>query len=141
MEEEIVECTPTIPFSKTSSVDMARFVDPHKIVVQRNAFSILGNVQNEGVSKVKIESFGHGSLKHSFSQVEGDLDLQEILKLAPLPKKIVIKKKVTIITMKEEDEEGEKVEKAGKIWGMMKFYISLHYEEKWLICQKCKKTR
>ncbi len=42
------------------------------------------------------------------------MDLQEILKLAPLPKKRVIKKKVAIVTMKEEDEEGEKVEKAGK---------------------------
>ncbi len=111
MEEEIVECTPTIPFSKASSVGMASFVDPHKIVAWRNAFSILGNVQNEGVSKVKIESFGHGSLKHSFSQVEEDLDLQKILKPTPLPKKIVVKKKVAIIRMKE---EGEKVEKAGK---------------------------
>jgi hypothetical protein len=40
------------------------------------------------------------------------LDLQEILKSTPLPKKRVIKKKVAIITMKEEDEKGEKVEKA-----------------------------
>jgi hypothetical protein len=68
--EEIVECTPTIPFSKTSNVGMVSFVDPHKIVVQRSAFPILGNVQNEGVSKVRIENFGHGVLKHSFSQVE-----------------------------------------------------------------------
>ncbi len=70
MEEEIVECTPTIPFSKTSNVGMASFVNPHKIVARRSAFPILGNVQNEGVSKVRIESFGHGGLKHSFSQVE-----------------------------------------------------------------------
>jgi hypothetical protein len=41
------------------------------------------------------------------------LDLQEIFKLAPLPKKRIIKK-VAMVTMKEEDEEGEKVEKAGK---------------------------
>jgi 5'-3' exonuclease len=45
--------------------------------------------------------------------VEGDLDLQEISKLAPLPKKIATKKKTTIITMQDEDEEGEK---AGKNW-------------------------
>jgi hypothetical protein len=30
---------------------------------------------------VRIESFGHGGLKHSFSQVERDLDIQEISKL------------------------------------------------------------
>jgi hypothetical protein len=55
---------------------MANFVDPHKIVAQRSTFLVLGNVQNESISKVRIESFGHGGLKHSFSQVKGDLDLQ-----------------------------------------------------------------
>ncbi len=87
---------------------MINFVDPRKVVAR--------NVQNEGVSKVKTESFGHGGLKHSFSQVEGDLDLQKILKLVPLPKKRATKKKATIVIMKEEDEEGEKVEKVGKNW-------------------------
>jgi hypothetical protein len=77
---------------------------------------------------VRTKSFVHGGLKHIFSQVEGDLDLQETLKLAPLPKKITTKKKVIIVTMKEEDEESEKAEKLG--W-MLKFYIRLHYEEKW----------
>jgi hypothetical protein len=48
--------------------------------------------------------------------VEKDLDLHEILKPAPLPKKRATKKKMTIVTMKEEDEEGEKAEKARKIW-------------------------
>ncbi len=62
---------------------------------------------------MRIESFGHGGLKHSFSQVEGDLDLQEILKPTPLPKKITTKKKTSIVTMKEEDEDDEKV---GKNW-------------------------
>jgi hypothetical protein len=76
MEEDIVECTPSIPFSKTSSVGMANFVDPHKIVVRRSTFLVLGNIQNENISKVRIESFGHGGLKQSFSQVKGDLDLQ-----------------------------------------------------------------
>jgi len=76
LEEDIVECTPTIPFSKTSSVGMVGFVNPHKVFVRRNAFPILGNVQNEGVSEVRIESLGHGRLKQSFSQVERDLDLQ-----------------------------------------------------------------
>ncbi len=54
-------------------------------------------------------------LKHSFSQVEGHLDLQEVPKPAPLPKKCATKKKVVIVTMKEEDEEGEKAKKARKI--------------------------
>jgi len=49
MEEDIVECTPTIPFLNTSSVGMAGFVDPDKVVAQRHAFLILGNVQNDGV--------------------------------------------------------------------------------------------
>jgi hypothetical protein len=78
---DIVENTPTIPFFNTSNVDIVRFVDSHKIVVQRNAFSTLQ------MHKMRIKSFGHGVLKCSFSQVEGDLDLQEILKLTPLPKK------------------------------------------------------
>jgi hypothetical protein len=53
-------------------------------------------------------------LKHSFSQVEGHLDLQEVPKPAPLPKKGATKKKVVIVTMKEKDEEGEKAKKVGK---------------------------
>jgi len=49
---EIVECTPTIPFLSTFSVGMVGFVDPHEVVVRKNAFLILGNAQNDGVSKV-----------------------------------------------------------------------------------------
>jgi hypothetical protein len=75
MEEDIIECTTTIPFSSTSSVGMASFVNPHKVVARKSAFPIFGNAQNDGVSKVKTESLGHARLKHSFSQVEGDLDL------------------------------------------------------------------
>jgi hypothetical protein len=110
MEEDIVECAPTIPFF---SVGMVNFIYPHKVVAGRNAFIVLGNVQNQGVLKVRTKIFGHGGLKHLFSQVEGDLDLQKIPKLAPLPKKMTTKKKVIIVTMKEEDEEGGK---AGKNW-------------------------
>ncbi len=86
---------------------MGGFLDAHKVVAQKNAFSVLGNAQNEGVSKVRTESFGHGGLKHSFSLVERDLNLQKIPKLTPLHKKRATKKKVAIVTMKEEDEEGE----------------------------------
>jgi 5'-3' exonuclease len=48
--------------------------------------------------------------------VKRDLDLQQIPKLVPFPKKRTTKKKVVIIIMKEEDEEGEKAEKVGKNW-------------------------
>jgi hypothetical protein len=51
--EDIVESTPTIPFLSTSSVRMVGFVNPHKIVVRRSAFQVLGNAQNECVSKVR----------------------------------------------------------------------------------------
>jgi hypothetical protein len=53
MEEDIVECIPTIPFSSTSSVGVTGFVDPHKVVAQRSVFQVFGNVQNECVSKVR----------------------------------------------------------------------------------------
>jgi hypothetical protein len=48
--------------------------------------------------------------------MERDLDLQEIPKPIPFPKKRTTKKKVVIIIMKKEDEEGEKAEKARKNW-------------------------
>ncbi len=51
MEEDIIECTPTIPFSKISSVGMASFVNPHKIVARRNAFLVFGNVQMKAFEK------------------------------------------------------------------------------------------
>jgi hypothetical protein len=34
---------------------------------------------------MRTNYFGHEELKHPFSQVEGDSNLQEILKLTPLP--------------------------------------------------------
>jgi hypothetical protein len=33
MEDNIVKCTPTIPFFSTSNVGMVGFVNPHKVVV------------------------------------------------------------------------------------------------------------
>jgi hypothetical protein len=54
---------------------MVGFVDPHKVVARRKTFLTFANEQNESVSKVKRESFGHGRLKHPFSQVERDLNL------------------------------------------------------------------
>ncbi len=69
--EDIVESTPITSFFSTSSVNMVGFVNPHKVVVQRIAFLTFAN---GSVSKMKVESFGHGGLKHPFSQVQGDLD-------------------------------------------------------------------
>jgi hypothetical protein len=51
MEEDIIECTPTIPFLKISSVGMASFVNPHTIVARRNAFLVFGNVQMKALEK------------------------------------------------------------------------------------------
>jgi hypothetical protein len=87
MEGDIVECTPTIPFLNTYSVGIIDFVDPLKVVVQRSAFPILGNIQNESVSEVKTKHFGHGRLKHSFSQVEGNWIYKKSLNRPPFPKK------------------------------------------------------
>jgi hypothetical protein len=69
---DIVENRPTIPFFNTSNVDIARFVDSHKIVAQRNAFSTLQ------MHKMRTNFFGHGGLECPFSQIEGYLDFQEI---------------------------------------------------------------
>jgi hypothetical protein len=85
--KDIIKSTHNIPFFKTISVDMLGFSNPHKVVVQRNAFSILARAQNESVLEMKTKKIGHGRLKHPFSQVEENLDLQEILKSAPLPKR------------------------------------------------------
>ncbi len=73
--ENIVESTPITSFFSTSSVDMVGFVNPHKVVAQRIAFKNFANAQNGNVSKMKLENFGHGGLKHPFSQVQGDLNL------------------------------------------------------------------
>jgi hypothetical protein len=38
-------------------------------------FLILASAQNESVLEMKTKKFGHGGLKHPFSQVEKNLDL------------------------------------------------------------------
>ncbi len=77
--EDIVESTKTPPFLTNSRVDMASFVDPHKVVAKR--ISAFSNAQNGGESKGGVES---GGLKCQFSQVEGNLDLQKIPKSVPI---------------------------------------------------------
>jgi len=49
--------------------------------------------------------------------VEGDLDLQEILKLVLIPKIRTPKKKVVV--MKDKYEEGEKLKKLGGWWNIV----------------------
>jgi hypothetical protein len=57
--EDIVESTKTPPF--WPKVDMVGFVDPHKVVARRSAYSTFPNAWNEGESKGGAES---GRLKH-----------------------------------------------------------------------------
>jgi hypothetical protein len=104
---------PIVPFLSTFSVGMAAFEDSHKVVAQKNAFLVHVNAQNEGVSKVRTETFGHGGLKRSFSFMERDLDFQKNLNQFPFLKKKQQRKRRAIVTMKEEDEEGEYI---GKNW-------------------------
>jgi len=54
------------------------------VVVRKIAFSTLSSARNRGESKGGIES---GRLKCQFSQVERDLDLQEIPKISSHSKK------------------------------------------------------
>ncbi len=83
--EDVVKNTTTPPFSTNFRIDMIDFVDPHKVVVRRSAFLAFPNAQ-DGVELecTRVESEG---LKRQFSQVEGDLDLQEITKLIPISNK------------------------------------------------------
>jgi len=46
---------------------------------------------------MNTKKFGYGRLKCSFSQVEGDFNLKEILKLIDIPKMRVNKKKRKIL--------------------------------------------
>ncbi len=87
--EDIVENTLFLPFLTNSRVGMASFVDPHKVVA-RNAFIAFPSAQNEVESKGGTKS---EKLKYPFSQVEWDLDLQEIPKLILIPNKKTPKEK------------------------------------------------
>jgi hypothetical protein len=88
--ESIVEVTPTPPFLTIFRVDMVSFVDLHKVVVRRSAFLALPSAQNKGESKEELKSEG---LKCQFTQMEGDLDLQEISKLVLFQRKEQQRKK------------------------------------------------
>jgi hypothetical protein len=45
--EDILENIPTHPFLTNSKVDMANFVDPHKVFDRRSAFLTFQNAQNK----------------------------------------------------------------------------------------------
>jgi hypothetical protein len=85
---------------------MTSFVHPHKVIARRSAFSTFPNAQNGGESEGETES---GRLKCEFSQMERDMNLQEISKLFPILLKKTSRKKT--IMMKDENEKDEKVEK------------------------------
>ncbi len=104
--ENIVESTSPPPFWTNFGVDVVGFVDLHKAIA-RSAFSTFPSARNGGELEGGAKS---GRLK-CHSQLEGDLDLQGIFKLVPIPKKKAPNKNT--IVMKNENEKGEKV---GKNW-------------------------
>jgi hypothetical protein len=79
---EYIVATP--PFLTNFRVDMTNFMDIHKVVVKRSAFWTSSSAWNESESKGGAKS---GGLKHQFSQVERDLNLQEMFEPIPIPKK------------------------------------------------------
>jgi hypothetical protein len=85
---------------------MASFVHPHKVIATTSAFSTFPNTQSGGESGGGAES---GKLKHQFSQMERDMNLQKIPKLVPTLKKKTSMKKT--IMVKDKNEKDEKVGK------------------------------
>jgi hypothetical protein len=45
--ENIVEITPTLSFYINFRIDMTGFVDPHKMIVRKSAFSARSSARNE----------------------------------------------------------------------------------------------
>jgi hypothetical protein len=64
---------------------MFDFVYPHKVVARRNIFLAFSSAWNGGELEGRAKN---GGLKCQFSQMEMDLDLQEIHKPIPIPKNI-----------------------------------------------------
>ncbi len=83
--DDIVESTPISSFFINSRIDMADFVNPHKVVVRLNAFSAWYDMKMNQKMGAKSEK-----LSRQFSQMESNMNLQEILKLIPIPKKKAI---------------------------------------------------
>jgi hypothetical protein len=92
-------------FLINSKIDMPGFVHLHKVIT-RSAFSTFLNAQNG----VELEGGAKsGRLKRQFSQMERDMNLQEMPKLVAILKKKTSRKKM--IMVKEENEKDEKVGK------------------------------
>ncbi len=70
-------------------------LDPHKVIARRNAFLAFPNAWNGVESKDRWS--WKWRVEVSFSQVEGDLNLQKIPKSIPIPKKKKTPKKRTIV--------------------------------------------
>jgi hypothetical protein len=70
--ENNFESTLVPQFFINSRIDMASFVNLHKMVARRSAFLVIPSAQSGGEKEGQAES---GRLKHQFSQMEGDLDL------------------------------------------------------------------
>jgi hypothetical protein len=81
--EDIVESTPALPYLTNFRVDMAGIVNSHNVITRRNVFSTFSSAQNGGESKGGAKS---GTLKCKFSEVKGDVNLQQISKLVHIPK-------------------------------------------------------
>ncbi len=92
------------------------------MLLKKYNFVALASAQNENVLKMRIESFGHGRFKHSFSQIEEDSNLREILIFVPLPKKKATRKKTIIVMMKRKMKKAKRLEKFGL---MVKYSISI----------------
>ncbi len=58
-------------------------MNSHNVTTRRNAFSTFSSAQNEDESKGGAKS---GTLKCQFSEVKGDLNLQQISKLVHISK-------------------------------------------------------
>ncbi len=110
------------PCLTNSRVEMGGFVNFHKVVVRRSAFSAFPSAWNGGESKGMKKSEG---LKHQFSQSEGDLNLQEIYKPISIPNKRAPRKKVVVV--KDKNLEGKKVRK-NWVDGEILYLISLRGE-------------
>jgi hypothetical protein len=70
--EDIIKSAQAFPFLTNPRIDMASFVDFHKVIIKRSTILAFPSARNGGESKGVVKN---GRLKHQFSQVEGDLDL------------------------------------------------------------------
>jgi hypothetical protein len=92
----IVDIVAPPPFSTNFKIDMVGFVDPHKVILRKNAFSTFPNTWNEGELKGGAES---GGLKSQFSQMKGALNLQKMLKLVLIHnKRKTSKNKIIVVS-------------------------------------------